>query len=354
LQSDVREIGAEGQAIIGVAPLKRATSMDVAKRAGVTQPTVSRALRGHPTVHPETRQRVVDAAQQLNYVVDQKASSLRRQRTNAIALVVMCRPGETRSAINPFYFGLLGSIAAAASRRHYDLIVSFQDDEETFRADFIEAGLADAVIVIGTTMNAAGWNFLHETAGRGTNLICWRRPDDSFDSICSDNETGARIATEHLLQQGCRDIVFIGPLGSPQRQFDERFQSYAKALAERNLPSRSIISDGSNNRLIQGYDAVRKLIEDGIKFDGIIAACDMIALGVLKALKEHRVAVPDEVAVVGFDGIREGEVCEPTLTTIEPDLDAAGTILVEKALNVHNRVHVSHRVPVRLVTRASG
>jgi DNA-binding LacI/PurR family transcriptional regulator len=320
--------------------MKRATSIDVAIRAGVTQPTVSRAL-------------AVEAALDLNYVIDRKAASLKRKKTQTLALVVICRQGETRSSINPFYFALLGSIAAAASRRHVDLLVSFQDDETTFRSDFIEAGMADAIIVIGTTMNPLGWAHFRDAHDRGVNITCWGRPGVPFDSLCSDNVAGGRMATGHLIKRGCRNIIFIGQLGSPQQQFDERFAGYAQTMEEADRPSQSITSNDAYDRHQQGCDAVDRLIEQKIAFDGIVAACDMIALGALQALKAHNIAVPDQVAVIGFDGIGEGSFCEPSLTTIEPALTDAGIALVDRALAYAGHVASSDRIPVTLVQRKS-
>ena len=121
----------------------RPTSFDVAERAGVSQSTVSRALRNSPGVNAETRARVSAAARELGYVVDRHASSLRLKSSETIALVTICRPGEDRSAINPFYFALLGSIAAATSARGFNLLVSFQENADNFRADFVASGLAE-------------------------------------------------------------------------------------------------------------------------------------------------------------------------------------------------------------------
>src|SRR3546814_4550903 len=117
----------------------RPTSFDVAERAGVSQSTVSRALRNSPGVNAETRARVSAAARELGYVVDRHASSLRLKSSETIALVTICRPGEDRSAINPFYFALLGSIAAATSARGFNLLVSFQESAANFRADFVRS-----------------------------------------------------------------------------------------------------------------------------------------------------------------------------------------------------------------------
>src|SRR3546814_15629035 len=105
----------------------RPTSFDVAERAGVSQSTVSRALRNSPGVNAETRARVAAAARELGYVVDRHASSLRLKSSEPIALVTVCRPGEDRSANNPFFFALLGRTAAAPPAPGFKLLVFFPE-----------------------------------------------------------------------------------------------------------------------------------------------------------------------------------------------------------------------------------
>src|SRR3546814_296095 len=207
----------------------RPTSFDVAERAGVSQSTVSRALRNSPGVNAETRARVAAAARELGYVVDRHASSLRLKSSETIALVTVCRPGEDRSAINPFYFALLGSIAAATSARGFNLLVSFQESAANFRADFVASGLADAMIVIGTTSNRAAWNFFAEAQASGFGFTCWGSPGDPFHWMRSDNDVGGRLAAQHLIASGRRRLAFVGPQRSPQRQFDERRDGFTAA-----------------------------------------------------------------------------------------------------------------------------
>ena len=331
----------------------RPTSFDVAERAGVSQSTVSRALRNSPGVNAETRARVSAAARELGYVVDRHASSLRLKSSETIALVTICRPGEDRSAINPFYFALLGSIAAATSARGFNLLVSFQESEANFRADFVASGLADAMIVIGTTSNRAAWDYFADAQAAGFDFTCWGSPGDPFHWLRSDNDIGGRLAAEHLVARGRRALAFVGPQRSPQRQFDERRDGFIAALAARgNTP---IIAEppAAPDRHAQGVAAARELLAAHPDIDGIFAASDMLALGVLQGIKEMGRSVPDDVALIGFDGIRAGTLADPALTTLEPDLDAAGEALVAMALEDADHSRSGTRIPVRLAVRGT-
>jgi DNA-binding LacI/PurR family transcriptional regulator len=331
----------------------RPTSFDVAERAGVSQSTVSRALRNSPGVNAETRARVSAAARELGYVVDRHASSLRLKSSETLALVTVCRPGEDRSAINPFYFALLGSIAAATSARGFNLLVSFQESAANFRADFVASGLADAMIVIGTTSNRAAWDYFAEAQRSGLDFVCWGSPGDPFHWMRSDNGTGGRLAAGHLVASGRKRLAFIGPQRSPQRQFDERRDGFAEALAAHGIAPAIVEPPAAADRHAQGVAAAHALLAAHPDVDAVFAASDMLALGVLQGLKEAGRRVPQDVALIGFDGIRAGNMADPALTTIEPDLDAAGESLVAMALEDEDFAHSGTRIPVRLAVRGT-
>lgn len=331
----------------------RPTSFDVAERAGVSQSTVSRALRNSPGVNAETRARVAAAARDLGYVVDRHASSLRLKSSETLALVTICRPGEDRSAINPFYFALLGSIAAATSARGFNLLVSFQESAANFRSDFVASGLADAMIVIGTTSNRAAWDYFAEAQRAGLDFVCWGSPGEPFHWMRSDNVVGGRLAAEHLVASGRRRIAFVGPQRSPQRQFDERREGFMEALGAHGITPVTAEPPVAADRHAQGVAAAHALLADHPDTDAIFAASDMLALGVLQGLKEAGRRVPGDVALIGFDGIRAGGLADPALTTLEPDLDAAGEALVAMALEDESHGRSGTRIPVRLVARGT-
>ena len=332
----------------------RVTSFDVAAEAGVSQSTVSRALAGDPVVSEATRARVTEAARKLNYAVDENAARLRTGRTGTLAVVAICRPDEDRKDLNPFTYSLLGTICAAASARGYETLVSFQDGPQNLSGRYEERRRADGLIVIGTTENAAAWRYYRELAQTGLHWVCWGSPYDDLEWIRSDNHAGARLAAGHLIEQGCRDIACIGSLRSPQRQFLERYEGCAERLAEAGIEPWLVKIEEGLPREEQGRRAVGEILASGRKCDGIFAVCDEIALGALRALKETGVRVPEDVALIGFDGTRAAAHAMPALSTIEPDFSTAGALLVDKLLAViAGNPHDARRTPVRLHARAS-
>jgi DNA-binding LacI/PurR family transcriptional regulator len=332
----------------------RITAHQIAAMLGVSQPTVSRALRGDKKVNEDTRARIVKLANELNYTVDHNAMRLRTQQTFSIALVILCRRGENKANINPFYLSLLGCIAASASERGYNLIISFQDSPSNFFANYTGSRQADGLIVIGSGQNVEGWQFFGDYAKHQTPMICWGASMQDLVSIKSDNVQGTRLALDHLMAKGCARIAYIGPMDSEQPQFRDRIDTYMAVTREKGLPVICPPLPENAVREEQGYKTVSGLISEGIEFDGLFCANDFIALGAMRALDEQAVVVGKDVRVIGFDGIATGAYAQPPLTTIEQDYVRAGEMLVEALIAILKGEEPDVApVPVRLLMRGS-
>lgn len=331
----------------------RVTSFDVAALAGVSQSTVSRALSGDPSISEATRLRVTEAARSLDYFGNENAIRLRTGRTNTLAVVVVTREEEDKKDVNPFHYSLLGSICAAASARRYEVLVSFQSSREQLFAHYQDQRKADGLIVIGTTDNRAAWDYFR-TQDEHITWVCWGSPFDDLEWIRSDNQQGGMVATRHLIDQGYRRIACLASLDSPQKQFAERWEGYATVMRESGLEPRLAPIEDGIPREEQGRHAVARLLEEGEGFDAVFAVSDLIALGAMAELQDRGIAVPGDVGVVGFDALRQGAYVSPPLTSIEPDFDLAGKMLVENLLMAIEGKHSeSRRVPVRLLVRGS-
>ncbi|RJY08293.1 LacI family DNA-binding transcriptional regulator [Aurantiacibacter aquimixticola] len=329
----------------------RVTSFEVAERAGVNQSTVSRALSGDPSITEQTRERVREAADALGYRVDARAARLRSGKTRTIAIVVITRPGMGATEINPFHYNLLGSTCAAASDMGYQALVSFQSEAGHFDGDYVETRQADGVVLLGTSTNDAAWDYHHAMLGRA-DVASWGSPFVDHPRVDSDNRQGARLAVERLLAGGHRQIAFIGDTREIQNQFRERYDSYCDVMGANELEHGPPVWVEGKTRVEQGRLSAAALIDSGRRFDGIFCSCDAMALGVLELLHERGVGVPDEVGVIGFDGLGSGAYSNPPLTTVEPDFRQAGVLLAEAALGESDAAK-TRRVPVQLVERES-
>jgi DNA-binding LacI/PurR family transcriptional regulator len=334
---------------------RRPTSFDIAALAGVSQPTVSRALNNNPSVSAETRARVIAAAEQLNYKVDKNASGLRRSRSRTLALLF-----EEASAdgglINPFYLSMLGSMVRKCADTGYDLLISFQQLSSDWHVDYAETHKADGIILLGYGDYYQSEPLLERLVERGTHFVRWgSTPGATLGAtIGSDNEQGGFDATQHLLENGRRNIAFIGIADRGFQEFHDRWRGYCRALRAAGIepdPRLQVDADPSEQ---DGLDAIDELRRRGVEFDAIFAACDVAGIGAMHALQRLGRAIPDEVAIVGFDDIPAAKLASPPLSTVRQDSHAAGETLIEAAVEAVELGNARNQLlPVQLVVRES-
>ena len=334
----------------------KATSFDIAYLAGVSQPTVSRALRGSPQVSEETRRRVEAIAQQLNYKVDKNASNLRCQRSNTLALLFFEDPTPDDSQINPFFHSMLGSITRACARNGYDLLISFQQQSGQWHENYADTRKADGLILLGYGDYVEYRGRLERLVEQGTNFVLWgvMQAGQPGLSVGSDNFQGSHLATQHLIGLGRRSIAFLGTASTHYPEFFERYRGYSQALKDAGVVAHRALQVDSITTERSGYSATCELLERGVQFDAIVAASDLIAMGALHALQERHVEVPGQVAVVGFDDIPAATLTNPPLTTVAQDTRLAGDVLVETVLSqIKGEPAEARTLKTRLIVRQS-
>src|SRR5262245_57808123 len=273
------------------------TSIDIAYLAGVSQPTVSRALRGSPMVSEETRRRIETIAQQLNYKVDKNASNLRCQHSNTLALLLFEDPTPDDSLINPFFLAMLGSITRACAKRGYDLLVSFQQLSGDWHVDYEDSRKADGIILLGYGDYLEYRARLEQLVRQGTHFVRWGAvlEDQPGISIGCDNFQGGHQATRHLVDLGRRRIAFLGHASSHYPEFLERYRGHVRALQDAGLDAQTSLQVDAINLELSGHEAASELMNRGVPFDAIVTASDLIAIGALRALQERHLSVPADV-----------------------------------------------------------
>ena len=333
----------------------KTTSLDIAERAGVSQSTVSRALRDSPQVSEETRLHVQQIAKELRYTVDRNASRLRAQTTNTLALLLCEDQPETH--INPFFLSILSSVAFTAANHGYDLLVTFQELSENWVEDFQEAHRADGLILLGIPERETYDVQLALLADNGTPFVIWglahHVPGVSSYVTCQ-NLASTKELTNHLIAQGRQQFCFVGNTSSSSPEFAHRYEGFSQALESAGLQNDRSLHRHANSSEIEGYQAIVDLIHSRQKVDAIVCASDLIAIGAIAALADHGIEVPEQIAVVGFDDLPAAQFCRPTLTTVRQDTELAGKLLVEHLINLITGKPAEPEVlPVRLVIRSS-
>jgi len=284
-----------------------ATIKDVARAAGVSVASVSRALNGHESVTETTRQRILAAAGQLRYVPHAAARSLITRRTDTIGVLLPDLHGE-------FFSELIRGIdaGARASGRHLLISSSHGSEAEAAQALRMLQGRVDGLIVMSPHAGAdvLGANL---PAALPTVLLNTRVASGTYPAFSIDNYGGAAAMMKHLFASGRRRIAFIS---GPDNNFDadERLRGYRDAIAARKGASELVLRGDFSES--SGYRAGIDLCERGERPDAIFAANDMMALGCLFALTERGVGVPGDIALAGFDDIPIARFVTPPLTTV--------------------------------------
>ena len=336
---------------MGRKPSGRPTSFDIAYLAGVSQPTVSRALRGSKSVSLATRQRIEKIARDLNYTVDKHASSLRSQRADTIALLFFQDPTPDDSMINPFFLAMLGAITRQCANRGLDLLISFQRMEDDWHVAYQDSHKADGLLLLGYGDYTAYQARLAHLMRQGTHFVRWGSvgADMIGPTVGSDNLGAGRLAGEHLMALGCRRIAFLGHADEHYPEFADRYRGLCAALGD--VPAYQLDAITTEEA---GYAACRALLDRSADFEAIFAASDLIAMGAMRALAEAGRRVPQDVKIVGFDDIPAASVTNPPLTTIVQDLTGAGELLVDTLMaRIEERDPPPPTLPTRLVARGS-
>ena len=332
------------------------TSRDIAELAGVSQATVSRALRNSPLVREETRLRVQRIARELNYFVNRNAAGLRTHQSNTLALLLFDESDGTDKKMNLFFWSMLDNITRSAARHGYDVLVSLQQLTNDWHIEYQASHRADGLILLGYGDYAEYRGKLDALAAAETHFIIWGPivDDQPGHSFGCDNESGGYQATRHLVDIGRRQIAYIGrkEQGSPEHA--ARYDGYARALQEAGVAVNDKLRIAADNSETLGYNAVLQLLASGEPFDAIFAVTDLIAIGAMRALADKGIAVPHDVSVVGFDDMPLAAHVSPALTTVRQNAQEGAEGLVEGIIGlIKGRPVESRLMAPTLVVRDS-
>ena len=325
---------------------------DIARLAGVSVSTVSRALNGSTLINADTRQRIEQLARSLNYSINLSAQNLRLQKNQTVAVVVPYDAQSRQHISDPFFLSIVGSIADALTDRGYDMLLSRVDAERLDSASHLyDSGKAIGIVIIGQWRHH---DQLNELAARKVPLVVWggQLPQQLYCSVGGDNVGGGLLATRHLLQQGRRRIVFLGDAKLPEVQL--RRQGYLQALQEAGVAADPRLELPVPFEIIAAREALDRLCASRARFDGVVACSDLLALQAVQAARAVGRDVPGDVAVVGYDDMPVATYSDPPLSTIHQPVALAGAELVDALLTLLRGERAAPRtLPVHLVVRDS-
>lgn len=325
---------------------------DLARLAGVSTSTVSRALQGSELVSARTRERIQKLARKHNYTVNSAATSLRSGTNRTIAVVVPYEPDARQNFADPFFHGMIGSLADALTERGYEmLLVRLDAGRLDEAASLVDAGRVAGVILIGQWRRHEQLNAM---ADRDLPLVVWgaRLPDQRYATVGGDNVHGGELVGEHLLSQGCRRILFLGDRDLPE--VSQRYRGFVTAHRRHGLRRAAALNMDVPFLPGAGGEAVRSAMARGVEFDGVFATSDLLAMSAIAALRENGRSVPGEVPVVGYDDVDLAAHFSPPLSSVSQPLREGGRLLVQDLIDqLQGEPPGLHTLPASLVVRAS-
>jgi len=325
---------------------------DIAKLAGVSKSTVSRALNNSPLIGQETRARIQALAQKHNFKINVPARRLSLKQSNTIAFVTHAYHDEF-SVADLFGLEILGGISKGLYAHGYDLLVVHVNPHETEWAhQYLDTGRVDGFILLTSTRKQFHIDALLEMDAP---FIIWGAPpaEAKYCSVTGDDLNGGRIATEHLIHLGKRRIAFIG--GPPEElEVRHRFEGYQNALlASQRTVAPALVAYGDYSNT-SGAQAMGQLLKNVPDLDAVFVNSDLMAIAAMDVIREHGRRVPEDVAVVGYDDLSIAEYSNPPLTTVRQNVPMAGKVLAENLIMYLETGKITNvSVPVEMIVRKS-
>ena len=323
--------------------MARTTLKDVARRAGVSSATVSYVLNGKRTISEDTKRRVREAIEELDYVPDLAARGLSRRDSMLIGVVVpQTEPGDRLMFQNSFYSEVLGSIEYYARQRGYHILISATDANESYLTLAKQRNL-DGIIVIGMYPD----EFYQQMKKTQIPIVLIDSycNDHYYNNIRIDDAYGSYLATRYLLECGHRDAAFFAGQLKENGVMQKRLAAYREDYVfEGQIDYKS------------GVTMAERLARSGSGVTAIVAAADILAIGAIKGLYNSGLLVPEDMSIIGFDDLEISQYLAPGLTTIRQQISLKGQRAVELLLEHIADPSLSKQeeiLPLKLIERGS-
>ncbi len=332
-----------------IQPARIKNIIELAKLAGVSPGTVSRALTGKGTLSEKTRTRVVELARQHGFRLNQMASRLRTQRTGVVGVVFPLGHARHQHISDPFFMTMLGALADQLTESGYDLMLSrVVPGDGEWLDRIVDSGMLDGTIVIGQSDQV---ETIDRVAQRYGPMVVWGKAGFGHCTVGTDNAAGGQVAAERLIGEGRRRLAFLGDVRGPE--IADRLDGARSAVAQADGVTLEAVEISLSQDDMQ--DQITAFVaQRGREIDGVFAATDLIATTTMRALREVGLRVPEDVAVVGYDDLPLAAQADPPLTTVSQNVVQGAQMLVQALLaRIEGAETPSHIITPQLVIRGS-
>lgn len=323
-----------------------ATLKDVARETGLTVTTVSRVLNNRGYISEETRQKVYDAMKKLNYRPNEVARSLTKKSTNTIGVIVP-------HIRHPYFSELISNLENEASKRGYKIILCNSQEKVNKEREYLE--MCSRNRVAGIVLCSASVA-VEEFDGSNIPLITIERYiENGTAEIECDNRQGGKLAAEHLIECGCRNLLHISGVFETAMPADERANGFIEVCEKAGVVHTEIATNSYQYNNLEYHDLLEEAILTNRDIDGIFASSDLIAAQVLQVCAKLGIRVPEDIKLVGFDDVNISSVTTPRITTIHQPIKEIAELTMDLLVSAEEGKTVAKRslLPVCLVKRES-
>lgn len=327
---------------------KITTRKDVANSANVSVATVSNVFNNTKYVSPEIKERVIEAAEALNYKPNHFAKMLNSEYSFQIGVMV-------DNLQNPFYGEIVEGINEVAAKNNYSVGLYIAENEFTQNVNQISERKMDGVIIF-SYLNEEDNKMLELLHKEGIAILVGGAEHDFASTLDIDNRLAIEDTVRHLVELGHTRIAYL--TGIPDLENDMRYVYYKKALGDFGIDyDHNLVASGPSlydTTMNLGKKLTRSLLDKNADFTAVIAVNDLMALGAIMAIKEHGLTVPEDISVVGFDDIDISRHFEPQLTTVRVPKKEMGRIAMRMLINqIKHKKRESYSLDTELIIRKS-
>jgi DNA-binding LacI/PurR family transcriptional regulator len=327
------------------------TIADIARLAGVSKSTVSRALNDSPLIGSETKERIREIAREHRFQINDPARRLSLGQSHVVALMTYKYTAEF-DVPDAFMLEMMSGISAGLHANGYDLLLIQASPNDTdWIGRYLESGRVDGFVILAASCTQRHISVLGEM--KAPFIIWGPPPSHGYNSVSGDSFAGGKIATEHLLHSGRSRIAFLGGPAT-EAEVQDRYKGYETALREAGTAVDPALVAYADYSPASGAAAMRALLEEAGDLDGVFVNSDLMAIAAMDAIRAHGRHVPDDVGVVGYDDVSIARHSDPPLTTIRQNGPLAGRLLAENLIqHLRTGVVTNVSIPAELVVRKS-
>ena len=323
-----------------------ATIVDVARLAGVTPTTVSRVINNRGYISEKTKKRVHEAMDELGYQPNEIARSLTKQKSNTIGVIVP-------HISHPYFAKLISNLENEAAKKDYKIILcnsKEKAEKEKQYLDMCKSNRVAGIIICSGNVESNKIN----TGGIPVVLLEKNFEEGKLGIQC-DNYQGGKLATEHLIEFGCKKILHLSGVIDEEMPADNREKAFIDVCSKNEIEYFIKKYDIDTYNQMNYYDYIKAALNEIEGVDGIFASSDLIAAQVIQVCNEIKIRIPEDIKLVGFDDVDISQLTTPRITTVHQPIKEMARLSIELIDAKYNNIEVNEKtiLPIKLIIRES-